>query len=265
MNVNLGNNPAADPVQQMIRRKLEELQKKIIDFSARNPLIKTNLSGRGDLVQVIDELPDILAFKLRDQKKLSFSPLPPLDSEPADEQTGQFQKLLKNRMAEDDEYLAALSSGGEDEDSGSEESAILQIAERKLRDQLRRELKMPPRPPKGQENLEEHARRQGLNPDYELPRPEGIRAAKHEDSKIQTLMLPKDLERRFNTILAKCQSTEEETGINTMHAAFGFLKGEFKADSAKKEFYAPLILLPVRVSRSKTPKGFKFSVLADGE
>lgn len=52
------------------------------------------------------------------------------------------------------------------------------------------------------------------------------------------------------TLIRKSRSAEEETGAKTLYFAFGFLK--WRSKNEKEDKYAPLVLLPVNVKRTKT-------------
>lgn len=62
-------------------------------------------------------------------------------------------------------------------------------------------------------------------------------------------------------LIKKAKTAEEEAGANVLFLAFGFLKW-FEGSSPEPK-YAPLVLLPVKIVRSKGGKGY--SVAASGE
>ena len=72
----------------LIHERIEKLRPKLLDLSRRNPLISTSLSPRSSsLIRVVDELPEVLAYHLRNQQAMRFFSLPPLDDDPKDEQS----------------------------------------------------------------------------------------------------------------------------------------------------------------------------------
>ena len=98
-----------EEIQELIRAKIENLRPRLLDLSRRNPLISTRFSPRSNShIRVVDELPDALSFFLSDQQTMRFVPLPPLDEDPKDEQTRQFQDALANARLTDETYLAAV-------------------------------------------------------------------------------------------------------------------------------------------------------------
>src|SRR5690606_34521153 len=80
---------------------------------------------------------------------------------------------------------------------------------------------------------------------------------------IQTLLLPKDLERKLNGITSKCRTWIQETGINVLHVAFGFL--EWSELNQTDTSYAPLILCSTQIEKKRTREGIEFWIAGTGE
>ncbi|MDR0621399.1 MAG: DUF4011 domain-containing protein [Deltaproteobacteria bacterium] len=254
---------SASVQSQLIRSKLATLRKKVIDLSNRNPLVNVSLSPRsGAIVRVVDELPEVLAYKLRQRQAMTFKALPPIDeNNPTDEKTAKFKAYLNAMKAEDPEYLDFISSQTIGGMATPEES---EREERKLKDKVRVILKLPPRKTQANFNLDGHARDCGIDPSFELPTPQQAKEPKREDDEIQTLFLPSAMDRQLTTLITKCRTWEEETGINAFHAAFGLLR--WQDSSAKdRQVNSPLVLLPVRLDLKRSSKGPKFFVSADDD
>ncbi len=66
----------------------------------------------------------------------------------------------------------------------------------------------------------------------------------------------KALQKRLLTIYYDARTSLEETGINILYLALGTLKW-FEADNAAEERYAPLLLIPVELSRESAEERFK--------
>ena len=249
----------AKQFQELVSSRIENLRPKLLDLSRRNPLISTRFSTRSSsLVRVVDELPDVIAYNLRHQQAMRLIPLPPLDGDPQDEKSEDFQQALSSARLTDEIYLSALDQI-EDEDVDSLESA-----ERELKDRLRIDLGMAPRQQKGELSHSQHAINNGISPNYELPLPDNEHEdGRHTDENIQTLFLPEDLERKLNGLFGKCSTWEQETGINVLHVAFGFL--EWFEPNNTQSFFAPLVLLPVKIEKRKTREGLEFWINADGD
>lgn len=249
-------------LEDLVRTRIENLRPKLLDLGRRNPLISTRLTPRtATLVRVVDELPEVLRFNLVNQVPLRFAALPPLDDDPLDEQTTVFQDALSSARLSDEVYLAAIEAV----DPNSEGSADdVRRIERELKDRIRAQLNMPPRQQKAELSLHQHALNNGIAPNWELPDPDDENEdGRHSDTDIQTLLLPEDLERRLNGLTEKCRSWEQETGINVLHAAFGFL--EWKDSASSDSSFAPLALLPVKLEKKKTRDGAEFWVRAEGD
>jgi hypothetical protein len=86
---------------------------------------------------------------------------------------------------------------------------------------------------------------------------------RHIDDNIQTLLLPNDLERKLNAIISKCRTWIQETGMNVLHVAYGFL--EWSDGIQTEASFAPLILCESQIDKKRTPKGVEFSIFGTGE
>jgi len=207
----------------------------------------------------VDELPEVLAEQLLDSA-MCFIPLPSLEDNPKDENTREFQNAWAQAQLEES-YLSRLDNIDPDADDSLEKIALI---EREMRDQIRHDLGLPPRQTRSNLSLEQHALNNHISPSYELPKPQGSSSNKqHYDSNMQTLFLPDAMERRLNSIYSKCRTWTQETGINVLQAAFGFLEWQDSPDS--KIAYAPLLLLPVALEKKKTEEGYEFWLSATGE
>jgi len=257
-----GTDTALGELNELIRTRIENLRPKLLDLSRRNPLISTRLSARSNsLIRVVDELPDVLAFYLCGDQQMRFLPLPSLEENPRDEETREFQDALSNGRRVDEIYLDAIQKLDVNDDESMDLSRQL---ERELRDRIRSKLGMAARQKKGDVTLVQHALNNGIAPSYELPDPKDENEdGRHQDQDIQTLHLPDDLERKLNSLSTKCRTWIQETGINVLHAAFGFL--EWTEPGSTESAFAPLVLLPVEIERIKTREGTEFWVKASGE
>ena len=91
---------------------IEDLRKKLLDFSTRNDLINLTHSDRSTkFIRVVDELPNQL-YECLQKKSMTFKPLPEVDEEPPDEQTDNFQIALKEAQVTNEEYIAAIEELG---------------------------------------------------------------------------------------------------------------------------------------------------------
>jgi len=235
-----------EELQELIRAKIENLRPKLLDLTRRNPLVSIRFSPRSNShIRVVDELPDVLCFYLRDHKKMRFAPLPRLEEDPRDEQTRKFRDLLANARLTDEAYLAAVDEIDPYDDRALEQNREL---ERELKDRVRESLDMPPRQTARDVSLVQHAKNNGISPSYDLPLPkEEHEDGRHIDTDIQTLLLPDDLERKMNGLMTKCRTWTQETGLNVLHAAFGFL--EWGGPHDKENHMSPLVLSALEIEK----------------
>jgi very-short-patch-repair endonuclease len=114
-------------------------------------------------------------------------------------------------------------------------------------------------PGRGVESEDEEA-----DPDYAIwtpPQPpagesENEVAARHRDTILQTNLSAEGLQKRLTSLYYESVETEEEQGVNVLYLALGFLKW-FEDERSEVERFAPLILLPVELSRKGARERFQ--------
>jgi hypothetical protein len=95
-----------ETLQDLVRAKIENLRPKLLDLSRRNPLIATKLGPRSNShIRAVDELPDVLYFKLNNNQEMQLIPLPTIEDDPRDELTDEFREALINARLTDEIYL----------------------------------------------------------------------------------------------------------------------------------------------------------------
>jgi hypothetical protein len=252
----------SEALQDLVRAKIENLRPKLLDLSRRNPLIATKLGPRSNShIRAVDELPDVLYYKLNNNQEMRLIALPAIEEDPRDESTAEFRDALTNARLTDEKYLMEMEGIDKDADDYLDKS---REAERALKDRVRELIGLAPRVQTTAVNLAQHAKNNGVSPSYELPTVESEHEdGRHTDDNIQTLLLPTDLERKLNSILSKCRTWIQETGINVLHVAFGFLEwnDEIQTDTS----FAPLVLLQAEIQKTRTYEGTKFSIVGIGE
>ncbi len=130
-------------LQKLVRDKIENLRPKLLDLSRLNPLLSTKLSPRyNSHIRIVDELPDILFYKLNNGQEMRLVPLPEIDGDPRDENTKAFRNALANARLTDDVYLNGLESIERDADDYLDRT---RQTERALKDRLRADLGMEAR------------------------------------------------------------------------------------------------------------------------
>ncbi len=251
----------ATELQQLVTEKIKNLRPKLLDLSRRNPLISTRLSPRSSThIRVVDELPDVLFYKLNNNQTMRLVPLPDIETDPLDENTKAFRDSLSNARLTDDQYRTALDAIDRDAEDYLD---VTRRIERELKDRVRYELGLPKRQSGTDTNLVQHAKNHGITPSYELPDPAEGSHDRHADNDIQTLFLPKDLERKLDAIFAKCRTWMQETGINVMQVAYGFL--EWSEPNQTGTSFAPLILSTATLEKKRTRHGSEYWIRGAGE
>lgn len=254
--------PEGDDNQKLLHQRLVGLREKLLDLSNRNRLLSFKHSDRSRThIRIIDELPDVLFAKLRDGEKLTFEALPEPESKPLDEEADEFLLALEAARATDEEYRRAIRALAEAENQPQRESEI----ERALHDRVREWLGMPPWIDETGLSKEELARSHGLEPDYDAPHPhgdEGDEDERHLDKLIQTLLFPREMDRKLAGIRDQARTMHQEAGVNTLYAAFGFLEWREARQSDKKHF-SPLLLLPVSLEYKRGQPWGKYRLFSE--
>ena len=81
---------------------------------------------------------------------------------------------------------------------------------------------------------------------------------RHRDLKLQTGLSSADLQKRLLRTYYDARSSELEQGVNTLYLALGFLKW-YEDDRTQKARYAPLVLVPVTLSRKNARTQFSIA------
>jgi len=238
------------------------LRERILDLSLRNPMLsyKHRASSKRQL-QIVDAVPEEVYRKLAGEGiALDVIPLPDPKDIPSDERTEEFVSAFEHAKVSDLEYLTrlqALANSGRDD-----EYAVAEV-QRELRDRLRKELGLSPRPTQKTINPAEHARENGIDPSFEL-QPK-VTKTEHSGRRLQTLKWNDTLNAVMEKIADGARLAEQEMGISTLFLAFGFLEWYESSDSSKRNF-APLLLLPVTIEKRKAARGkYVYSIVALAE
>jgi very-short-patch-repair endonuclease len=195
-------------------------------------------------------------------KTLSICPLPDLEDEPADEKSDRFLTALEALQSTDEEHQAALASLAADELASSKAARI----ERKLRDKVRESLGLPPWKGAHITGVADYAIKLGIDPSFDLaPTPvANDRTMRSGQVEFQALMLPESLERQLSKIRDTARTIAEETGVSTLHLAFGFLEW-FESDSSDKPLTSPLLLMRVDIDRKIARSRYSYFLAGVGD
>lgn len=248
---------------QFLEERLEEMRKRLLDTSLRNSLLNFKHSENSQKhIRLIDELPDIVYEKLLNGKSLQFKPLPFKQWEPEDEKTEEFQARFKSLSETDEDYLKAIEEASEKD----QPYEFVGIAERKLKDKIRKELKWNILIEPKIKNIAEQARLHDLNPSYEMPQASSNVASKHLDGYLQTLLYPDQLIRKLRGLKRYINSDLSETGVNTHYIVFGFLEWQ-DSESSSKNNYAPILLMQLEplIEKKSISGDLTYKIESSGE
>jgi len=248
---------------ELVNDRIKTLRPRLLDVSRRNPLLNNVVAPRtGAYISIVDEKPQNIIDSLIKDKSFAISALPPFDEdELPDEQTSEFRTALETAKKLDEDYVDAINAiAPEDPRSFDTEAAL----ERELKDRIRDRLQLPPRPTSNQHrDLVNHAKIHGIDPSTTLPSPD-YKAPdnRHEDFKLQTLLLPSTLESRLRQkIFNRQRMFEEERGLQVTYLVVGYLEWMAQEDIAEgKTYKSPLLLVPVRLQGEKTKEGLQYNV-----
>jgi very-short-patch-repair endonuclease len=226
----------------------DRLRLKLLDLSKKNRMLNYSLGARSKRhLQIVDEVMEEVYRKLAgEDASLRIDPLEEPEDTPPEEKTEEFLAALEHAKVSNLEYLMKLQAL---ESSGRDDELALGKLDRELRDHIRNEFDLPPRPKKTEINRAEHARRANIDPNPELAR---VKAKPSRgDAALQTLKFPDELERVLEKILADARLSEQEMGLSTLFLSFGFLEW-YESDNSDKKAFAPLLLLPVALDVKKS-------------
>ncbi len=238
-----------DRRQEAAAESIRQLRVRLLDLTARNPLVSFphgRATGTRAHVRAVDGHINILFAHLADGKPLPIRPLPPSGDEREDEKEPGFRTELEAARLTDERYQEEIAGLPADETASAKAATI----ERGLRDRVRESLGMAPSKAGVPASLADYATGLGIDPSFHL-RPTELVPAKAQGRaalEFQALILPDTLERQLAKIRDTARTVAEETGVSTLHLAFGFLEW-FESDASDRPITSPLLLLRVDIGR----------------
>src|SRR5260370_15110280 len=145
----------------------EKLRVKLLDLSRRNRMLNYSLGARSRRhIQIVDTTLENAYGKLvSEESKLRIAFLPEPEDLLPEEKTEDFLSALEHARVSDIDYLTKLDAL---EREGRDDEIELAKLERQLRDRVRAQLGLPPRPVRADVNRADHARSLGIEPCVEL-------------------------------------------------------------------------------------------------
>ncbi len=259
-------------IKDLVGKKLEFLRKKLIDLTMRNNQlnfkVKSGNKRSTSTIRIVDEVPEIIFEKIKNGK-MELKPLPNLPETPEDENTPKFkneyqlslsiaERLEENELEDEEkekiepEILQYVENKTAAEERNAESEEFEKI-DRVLKNAIREKLNLGP--------LEETypsetswAKMNKINPKYDLPLTKDISdERKYKDKYIQTLFFEDDWRRICLNLKSKYSGSLNETGVNNLRLAIGFL--EYKSDEREeRRYYAPILFQEIKIDKEKPKK-----------
>ncbi len=243
---------------ERLRALYGTLRERLLDLTLRNRMLNYPVTARSrSQLQIVDEVLEEVHLRLvHDDKALRLQPLPEPGGQPEDEKGEDFVAAFEHARISDVVYQTAIEALV---NTGRDDEASVERLDRQLRDRVREQLGLPPRPARAEVNRAEHARSLGIEPALDLV----ATAAKpgHQDGNLQTLKFPDELAAIMAKIHSEARLAEQEAGLSTLFLAFGFLEW-YESEASDKPRYAPLLLLPVRTLPAKLRGKAVYDILA---
>ena len=235
------------PEQQVIQQKLEAARRELLDLTGRNRLLNTQRSNtRSSRLEIVDEKSqEVFRHLVGEGKAMSF--LPGID--PDEEPGGETEQDFSVPSPHEGEGNRRADEGATKESQTSQ--PVTETPEEPLADFVAEHSPEPIRPLALGQPDDDPAEKEQDGP-----------AARHIDDKLQTPLTSEKLQKRLLRMFYDARTYEEEQGVNILFLALGFLKW-VEPDKSDKPRYAPLILVPVSLSRRSA--GTKFRIRYDDE
>ena len=237
-------------INQYLIPTLEGFRNKLLDLTTRNNLLNLSLSSKrtSRLLRFIDCDPQVILAELCDGATIQILALPdPPKDNANDEESDEFKQALEVARSQDPLYEQILADSTGDQGL----SLALQQAEDRLRSMVREELGVVSKGNKSTRNLVQLAETHGIDPSYELTFSGNLKSG--SKSEMHVLHVEASLDRLAEGIRKQARSSIEETGNNILYLAFGCLEWIEK----DRKFLAPLVLLPVELTKGATRGGAK--------
>ncbi len=289
------NHDGDSEINTFVSTSIEAMRKKLLDLTSRNRLLNFPITSKGSSLRIVDELPDQLFSALVTEQAMQFAPVPePTRDElialgylaigpdkkenklkpypsakdwaghlgikndfdlPRNDDTQQQFESTAELLRSAWDFIAQYAQEHDQRLTGIRSHYTKQgIDIQELTSACRKV---------GYQGLDEFERhvKEGKTLNVVTANPA------HEDTCIQVMMYPSELESYLRTIHNKAQTALEESGAGILYLGLGFLEW-FESDDSKKSRLAPLFTIPVRLERGKLdPQDglYKYHVVYTGE
>jgi hypothetical protein len=241
----------------MSKNFIDGFRSKLLDTSNKNIFLSFKNKKQ---IRIVSTNLNVIANTLLSEKPVTFLPLPEPQHNLPDENTEEFNISLKD-IKNNDSALKTI----EKEESSKSDRYIRQ--ERIIKDRVRQEIGLPSAKNGRVVSVEKWASLNNIKHNYELDI-----TAKNEKNKdelsfndsFQTLLYLNDLEAIMSKVRDEVRSSEQETGVNTLYVALGFLEW-FESDSSDVSHLSPLLLYPCKIEKDKHKGKYVYLVSGNGQ
>src|SRR5260221_596478 len=232
---------AESRVAKLVRDAIARLRLKLLDLTNRNRLLNFKFPETSrKFIRIIDSLPDALFARLTDDAanngRLYFAslPEPPAPAATAEPTPAQLELTPSDGPAAAASVRPTSAQSGWRSRRQDDSSASVDPVE--------------------------WARRHDIDPSFDLPVAGAEQGnGNHGSSRLQTLLFPEPFERTLSAIREDANLAQQELGLSTLFAAFGYLEW-YESSSSEEANYAPLFLLPVEIGRELVRSEYRYFI-----
>src|SRR4051794_3907844 len=251
------------PRDEAPRRVLERMRMRLLDLTARNPLLNYT-HPRASSLRIVDEVPTVVLDALIANRTYRFAPLKLADA-PAPINDPAPRGFVRANGGRNGRSANAVNTPPNATTAAVATPPPGVEIQPPVTERERREAARAARAQR-EEQIRAAAIALGIDPSYDLLAAPASDAARHGDTRLQTLLTPDELEARLQKMQASAVTAIQESGANMLHLLFGFV--EWSDVAGEKTRMAPLVLLPVTMSRlalDPATHTYPYTVAASGE
>ena len=250
----IGTNSELGSNTEHLSRLIATFRERLIDLSRSNRLINYRHSESSNThIRIINCGLNDLVGAIDSGRSLEFDALTYSDSDSDDEDTPEFKAEFEAAILSDPEYLENVHSQNLE---GSDDPEAQSQFERALKNRIRTKLGLRPLHDSLPASPAVIARALGIDPSYELEL-DSDDISQGRFGQIQTLFLPPRMEAKLGKIRDSARRSIEESGINRLYLAIGFLEWR-EADHSDRPNYAPLLVIPVKIERQSSANRWRY-------